>query len=70
MLHRLQQEGRAHAVPRGGEDHCGGDQEQRADCDGGEVSRGAELVWSYLNIMTSPQTVAGPAGAWWTRCTA
>lgn len=34
---RLQQEGRTHVVPRGGEDYRGGDQEQRTDCSGGEV---------------------------------
>ncbi len=34
---RLQQEGCTHAVPRGGEDYSGGDQEQRANCSGGEV---------------------------------
>ena len=34
---RLQQEGCSHVVPRGGEDYRGGDQEQRTNCNGGEV---------------------------------
>lgn len=51
---RLQQEGRAHAVPRGGEDHRGGDQEQRADCGGGEVESRISFTHFEQNKKVKP----------------
>lgn len=41
---RLQQEGRAHVVSRGGEDYRGGDEGQRTNCGGGEVREDEDLL--------------------------